>query len=151
MNRFLIFLILVLLATWLQSSYFTIAGVRPNLILAVFAALSFLVESFWTYSILSLISIIALRYSPVFSWELMAFWLAIIAIFFLRRILPWHDAVNFIASVVGGTIGLYLLVAPMFIWSQPILVIFELTLTLAIGGLTLLLLHRYAEASGLKF
>lgn len=150
-GRIMIFLFLILLAAWLQGGYFTIAGIKPNFLLAVFIALSFLVKNFWTYGILSVVGMIALRSAPVFSWDLVSFLLVLTALFFFRRFLPWHDVINFIAAATFATALLYLLLDPSFIAWHPFLVSFELFLTLAMGGAMLLLLHRYAEEPGLRF
>ena len=151
MTRFLIFLPLVLLAAWLQGSYLTVVGIKPNLILAVFVALSFLLKSFWSYFGFSLVGAIILRPLPSLSWDLMVIWLVLTGLFFLKKFLPWHDAVNFIVSAIAGTLAIYLLISPGFIISHYFLVAGEAVVTLAIGAVLLLLLHRYAEKQGLRF
>ena len=117
--KFLLVLLIILLAGLLQNTDFlTVAGVKPNLLLAVLIAASFFIEEAAIYILLVLISAILLKFNAGLEPESVAFALVALAGGLIGKRLSWLPIFNNLALVGAGTIIFYVLTAPAYFVSN---------------------------------
>lgn len=148
-RRLIWFIILVAVAALLQQiPGFGIGGVRPNLVLIVVLALSFVTRGFLEYLIL--LAAAAVFINP--GLKVTGAFLAVVLIaYFFSKLLPWRALLSYLFLLALSTTGFYLLTAVSFIRKSPSLFFQELFYNLVIGGLFFIILSRfYEKRTGVK-
>ena len=115
-RRFLLVLLIVLLAGVLQNTHFlNLAGVKPNLLLVVLIAASFFIEEATVYILLVLIAAILLKFQASLELELVVFALLALAAGLIGKRLHWLPIFNNLVLVAGATVLFYLLTEPAYL------------------------------------
>jgi hypothetical protein len=135
------FLALILVIAWLQSNpTFAIYGVKPNLVMAFLGALAVFTSQFFFFIIIIILANLVLQNLFFFSWESIVFILLLALGFFLVRRLPWRTLINITALIILITLGLYLVIEPMFVFNNPRIVFLELIFNILFASLFYLLM-----------
>ena len=126
-------LIFVLAGLFQNTGFFSIFGIKPNLLLAALVALSFFVKDILVYSSFILAAVILLFFQSGIMAEQLVLALIGLAAFPVGRRLPGSPLFNNLLMVGAGTILFYLFVAPSFLISAWPAVIGELVYNLLWG------------------
>jgi hypothetical protein len=116
---FLLALLSIFIAATLQSGEFlVIAGVKPNLVLALLVVFSFFMPHLFPYAILALFSAFMLSFAPGISWEGGALILVALIFFYVRDRFLSPGLVASILFSVFGTVLFYLLISPTVLYDE---------------------------------
>ena len=114
---FLIFL--TILFSFVQTTGFSIFGVKPNLALMAVVAVSFFISDIWEGFLLVLMSALILKFGPeVGNKEIIIFSLIGAAAVFSKRYLIWQQLINCLILLVVATLLFYVFLSPSFIFSR---------------------------------
>ena len=138
MAKFLILIILVVLLSLLQSTGFSIFGVKPNLAMAAIIISAFFIYEIWEGVLLVALAAFIIKFSPGFTPEMIMFLLIGISAVFAAKYLPWHSVFSSLFLIIVGTLIFYLSFAIKLIPSAVFAE--ELVLNLFFGGLIFALL-----------
>lgn len=132
--RYLSISLLLVLTAFIQNTGFlSVAGIKPNWLLAAMFFLVVINRPLTEYIIWSLLAAVLLRFGPEpLLWPQIAFLITVAAIFVLHHFLPWARHLNTVAIVILGTIIFYLLTAPTFIYQHWTVVLGEVVYNLVV-------------------
>lgn len=139
-GNFLIFVLLAIIFVSLQFSNFKIFEVKPDFFL-IFVALIpiFITEILEGVFLLALASFLA-KFTPQVSGEILAVFLAGLVIIVLKKFIPFHSFLSFLAATLFLTIVSYLILYPAFIFSA--IFIKEILYNIIIGSVAFFALSR---------
>lgn len=136
MKRFILAVGLLLLAGLIQNTgFFSVFGIKPNLMLAVLVAASFFAESFLIFLFLVAESLLFLRFGSGFQLELLVWTFLMSVVYFVGRVLPWRRSVNNLVLISVVTILFYLIVEFSYLAVAPLAVLGEIFYTSIFGFL----------------
>lgn len=134
--------LLVLLATALQAGGgISLYGVKPNFIISVLVVISFFIDNLALYLLLILLATLGVSFGPGISKEGVAIVLVALAAFVGKSRIVWPELWGAGIATALATVGLYLLIDPVFIWQHPGLLLLEVVYTVIIGLLLFELLY----------
>lgn len=126
-------LIFILAGLFQNTGFFSIFGIKPNLLLTAVIALSFFVSDFLIYSSFVIMGAILLAFTGGFWAEQLIFAALALAIFPICRYLRWQPIFNNLLLIGAGTILFYLLSSPTFLMTNWLFVAGELVYNLVWG------------------
>lgn len=116
MINFLIFVI-PLAAAWLQGMGVSVFSVFPNLALMALVAAAFFVSRLNGMLIIAGLSVMILKFSPGFSWELVFIFITATLVFLIKEKLPWTGFLNALFLGVALAALFYVIFSPALIFS----------------------------------
>ena len=141
-------IILTLLAGAAQSGHlFAVAGIRPNLVLIFLVVAAFFVENLFLYCLFILAATTAIRFGPGISTEALALALVALLAFAVKQRAIWPGLWGSCILIFFGTFGLYLIVAPQFIYQHLSIVLMEIGYNLVLGTILFEAINFYARRS----
>jgi hypothetical protein len=109
MWQFIISLLLVAALALIQlTNWFSVANLKPNLILALLASLTLFEPNWLKRSIFIFTAVFLLKFSPTLNWLDLILLLSLYLVMVLIDNLPWLKPVNLLVALVAGTILLNL-------------------------------------------
>jgi len=134
----------IVLAVLLQH-YISIAGIAPNFVFAVLAALLFFIPGFFTYAFLVLFAVLLLRIQPGLDLESTVITLIFLLLFLGRDSLPWRPFISFIVIAASAPIMFYIVVDPSFIFQSFYVFGLEVVYTIVAGIIAFIFLYDGQE------
>lgn len=133
MPRLISLILLIAVLTLIQSSGFSIFGVKPNLSLVAVIAVSFFIADAWEGFLLAAIAAFLLKFSPAVARELIVFMVISVGAVLAKNYLPWRRFLNSLILISLATFVFFAFTASQFLYSA----IFwkELLLNLVFGSL----------------
>jgi hypothetical protein len=119
-------LTLVVGATLQSGEFLTAFGVKPNLILVLFAVFSFFIPRFFPYVLLVVLGGALLRFSSGFSWDIAALTIVGLLFYYVRDRFLSSGLIGSLVFIFLGTVLFYLLLAPSFVYHEGVVVVKEL-------------------------
>jgi hypothetical protein len=145
-GHFILSIILVAIAAFLQQTEVVrLFGVKPNLALAVTAALVFFLRYPLHYIVVVLVGGLLLKFEPGAQGILVAFLGVSLTMFLLRRLLPSTEIVNISLFSVAGVGSIYLLADSTFFFKNLATVSIEAALTALVAILVHIALMRFTS------
>lgn len=130
MRKLISAILLVVMAGLLQNTgFFSLWGIKPDLLLAVMVAVSLFIDSFSWYLFLVVLSAILVRFQSGFQPELLVFVFLLISIYGARRLLPWRPSVANCFLIACATILFYMLADASYLFGFPLAVAGEIIYT----------------------
>lgn len=120
-------------------------GLKPNLVLALLVAASFFVARLPEYLVLVAVGLSALRFSNLFSPELLAVAASSLLAFLAGARLPGKPWVNNLALIAAGQLLFYALAARGF-FGAPLTMLQEFVYNGVVGAAAFLILRRLFPA-----
>jgi len=144
LKRMLVAVIFVLIAGVLENtSLLQVAGIKPNISLAILITLSFFISALVPYLALVLLTGILLRFEPGFEFTSLIFTGMVILFFFLHRRLPGQPFLNNLILIASGTLIFYSLLDWRFVYAEPLTVSGEMLYNIILGAGLFLLSQRF--------
>lgn len=139
-RHFLILVSVVVFSAFIQSLDIAVLGVKPNFVLAAFAATLFFVQEIWESIFLLSAASLFLKFSPHPDKEILLFFGIGVLTIIIARYLPWQPLINYLVLVFVYTLIFYLLLFPLMIISR--IFIQEVLYNLLAGSAVFFLLSR---------
>jgi len=152
LKRMLIAVIFVLIAGVFQNtSLLQVAGIKPNISLAILITLAFFLDTLLPYLVLVLLTGILLRFEPGFELANLIFTAVVLLFFFLERRLPGQPFLNNLILIAAGTLLFYSLLDWRFLYAEPLTVLGEMLYNIILGALAFFMIGRLMPRSLPKF
>ena len=125
---------IVVCASFVQHlGWLSVLSIKPNIILALLAALIFFTDDFIFYFILTASGLLFLKIEPMPDWPILVLAAVLLAGYWLARILPWQKIFNLFLIIVGATVIFYAIISWQFIFSHSTLFVGEILYNLILG------------------
>lgn len=145
-------ILVALFALTQNTTLLSLGGIKINLVLILILSLAFMVRNWAEYLFLVILSSIFLKVEHGWDWGVIAFILVVLAVYFLKKFLPWQLLINYLFFVFLSTSSFYLILDWHFIQNNFLIFFKELIYNLVFGGLLYLILIRfYDEGTRTKF
>jgi hypothetical protein len=123
---FLLAVLSIIVASVFQSSTFlTLWGTKPNLVLVLLAVFVFFVPDLFIYLVLVFTAGAFLRFSPGLGWDMVMLSLLGLFFFYMRDRFFSSGAAGSLVFTAFGTVLFYLLISPAFVYHEGVMVIKE--------------------------
>lgn len=140
-------LILVFVAALAQGSrLLEVGGVNPNLLIAIFASLSFMVRRAPFYFLCAALGIVVLRFGSYADVTLLALLVVAAAFFIFSKFLTWHALINSLVMALAGTAIFYAVADYAFIISRYDILMMEMVYNAIVAIIFYFLLQLVYEA-----
>lgn len=103
-----------------------IQGISLNLVLVSVAASALLLKNFWQYLLVAALGVSILKFYPGWDRESLVLAAVFIAIFIIKRFLPWRSYVNLFFLVFCGALAIYALIDFNYLVENYLLVAAEI-------------------------
>lgn len=139
-RHFLILISVIIFFSLIQSLNISFFGVKPNFVLAVFAAALFFIQEIWESVFLLSVASLFLKFSPHPDKDILLFFGIGVLTIIVARYLPWQPLINCLVLIFVYTFIFYLLLFPSMIISRVF--IQEVLYNSFAGGAVFFLLSR---------
>ncbi len=126
--------LVILFAILAQKELIRIAGVKPNLLLILFACLPFFIPRVGDSVFLIFFGSALLRWEGVNGWQIFVFLVLGIAYLVVGRRLQWRHYISGYLLMVSGTLLLWTFASPIVAFHEPFTVVKELIINTIVGG-----------------
>jgi hypothetical protein len=127
----------------MNLNFLVFFGAKPNLLLIFLLSFLSLKRSFLEFAFLSLSSLFALSWLPLFSRELFSFALFLLLAYFSGYFISFESSSGFLFLLAVSTFVFYAFVNPSFLLSSPLVITLEAALNFIIGWFFFLFLKRF--------
>lgn len=129
-------ILVVLVSVVAQKEVIRLLGVKPNIVLLLFAILPFFIQGRIIGPSLVALAVFILSWGSIGAWHMILFFVIGCSFFILPRFLPWHRFVSVFALGIGGTTLFAILSAPLYFFRAPDVLLIEI-LWNSIAGVSL--------------
>ena len=142
-NKVLLAVFLIVMAGFLQNTnLINIAGIKPNLTLAILSTLAFFVTESAYYLLLVLIAVWFLRFESGLEFATSVFALVLLLVFWVRNFLPGKPFFNNLLLIALSTLLFNLVIDFKFFGGDFFTVLIEMLYNIILGGLAFFALSR---------